>query len=396
MKKVKRPTLLVLAFLFLILPTEMVVSEDAPAAGEPLCGPGVFTIGDAWEVIQLQSSQAQNIIASRDLTRLPQNLAAIRSHTQFIQRGAIMIFGKRRIQLNQTMKAMEDLHNQLVSAALANDDARAADLWKELDASLKFMTSLLPDEALLPSTSFAHLLPPASPTLHVQIEPLPSLEPGKPLRVTFQLVRLDNLQPIDSADLFVTHGAALHALICDRTLTDYQHEHPTSTGKPGEWEFTFTPKFNDQYVLWINAVPTQTGREEFDTNLLSVQDLNVLPRQPDFQPNLTNQTANLRGTIHWDGTGKVAVDRPISGRLQLAELDGTAVSDLEPYMGAFAHIVGISEDVRTILHVHPDGSNNGPDIPFTLRPTQRGFYRLFVQVKRANTLLTIPFGFTVD
>ncbi|MCB1212164.1 MAG: hypothetical protein KDK97_22765, partial [Verrucomicrobiales bacterium] len=270
------------------------------------------------------------------------------------------------------------------------------------DALLKFIAQLLPDEALLPSTSFAHLLPPIKPALHIQLEPISALTPGVPTKITFQLVRLDNLQPIDGEHLFLIHEAPLHALICDRTLTDYHHEHPMPTGKPGEWELTFTPKFNDQYMLWINSVPKHTGREEFDFNLISVPNPDLPPVQVETQTNLVALAHSMRGEIKWNSAEKLEVNRPISGTLHLTDSPGNPVSDLQIYMGAFAHIVGIADDLRTILHVHPDtaiaaaNDHGGPDIHFTLRPTHQGFCRLFVQVMRDNEVITFPFGVKVD
>ena len=378
------------------------VAATVEPAPEVLCGPDIVTIGDAWERVQWQNSEAHRMLAARDCLRLPQKLAAIASHLQFIERGAIMVFGKRRAQLGKAISVIESLKCEITTRVLNGETNDLAARWMEMDATLKYIAAQLPDEALLPSTSFAHLLPPVKPALHVQLEPLTSVTPGQPLRIVFHLVRLDNLAPVSSKDLFEAHGAFLHALICDSSLTDYHHEHPSPTGVPGEWEFKFTPRFNAQYRVWINAVPKHTGREEFAMNVISLPNSNIPPPTSSYQTELSARTDELRGELTWTTGAKLEVNRPTSGSLHLAEVSGAPVRDLEPYMGAFAHIVGIGDDSESILHVHPDGGINspsdrgGPEVYFTLRAARQGFHRLFVQVKRHGKLQTLTFGVQID
>jgi hypothetical protein len=363
-------------------------AAEEPPADDVLCGPDIVTLGDAWEKVQLQSRDARHLLDTGDVTRFPQKLAAIAAHLRFMQRNAIMLFGKRRTRIDQGMSVLSKLRDDMNAAVLNGVPTELAEPWIEWEAGVKFIAAQFPDEALLPSTSFAHLLPPVQPILHMQLEALPAPTPGQPIHLKFQLVRLKDLSPVGPDDLITTHEAPLHALVCDRLLTDYHHAHPTPTGKPGEWEFTFTPQHSDEYHLWINAVPSQTGREEFPMNIISQINPNVAPTQIIRDPALTSTFAGLTGQITWNGGDQPETNRPISGTLHLAQPSGEPVADLEPFMGAFAHIVGFADDFRTVLHVHPEGAipapadRSGPDIDFTLRPTRPGFHRLFVQVQR--------------
>jgi hypothetical protein len=74
--------------------------------------------------------------------------------------------------------------------------------------------------------------------------------------------------------------------------------------------------------------------------------------------------------------------------VSITDKDGKPVRNLEPIMGAFAHGVGFSKDLESVLHVHPHGDElpskeerAGPEISFHISPTRPGFHRLYVQVK---------------
>ncbi len=373
----------------------------ATLPGEPgltrqVCGPEIVTIGDAWEAAQRHLRDAQQMMVSQDLAHIPQKVAAVAAHLRFMQGGAVMLYGKHRRQLDKGISAIDFLSAELRERTLQGQVPDYAALTTELAASAKFIGAQFPEEALLPSVSFAHLLPPERPILHIQLNPL-AVVPGQPVRVVFQMVELKGLKPVGLDDIVSSHGAALHALVCDRTLTDYHHQHPQPTGKPGEWEFTFTPTFGDQYRLWINLIPKLTGREEFPVNTVVLADPLAFPPPPVFMPTLEARSDGIRARITWDAADKLEAKRPVRGTLHVTDDAGQPVQDLEPYMEDAAHIVGISTDLLTVLHAHAMKTDagelpTGPEFRFTMMPPEPGFYRLFVQVKRRGQIHSLPFG----
>ena len=84
------------------------------------------------------------------------------------------------------------------------------------------------------------------------------------------------------------------------------------------------------------------------------------------------------------------------------------VTDLEPYLGAWAHIMAISQDRREFIHAHPDDDTNsapvspwqhthavpGPSPSFVQTTTgfrRPGIYRMWVQFQRSGRVITVPF-----
>lgn len=361
-----------------------------------VCGADVVTVGDAWTKISLMQNEAEPLVAEGKTDAFAAKTTAILVHLRFMENNAIMVVGRRQKTLQRSLRSAESLKDEILRLAPEGEARALKERWTELKDVLKLAAAQFPDEALMSTERFAHLLPPVKPILHIQMEPLTELEPGQPLRLEFQMVHLKDLRPVTEADLLLTHGALLHAIICDQSLTDYHHEHPKATGKPGEWEMTFVPRFNQPYRLWINAVPKETGREEFAMNQIS------LPAIPgavaEKQTALAVKTAGMNAQMTWITESPPKAKAINRASLKISEVEGQVITDLETYMEAQAHIVGIHEDFRTLLHVHPEGprDDEGLDIRFSFNPPQTGFYKLFVQVKRQGIIQTFPLGIRVD
>ena len=78
--------------------------------------------------------------------------------------------------------------------------------------------------------------------------------------------------------------------------------------------------------------------------------------------------------------------------------DGRPVNDLQPYIGAMAHGVFISQDSQVYLHCHPEqllaptpDARAGPDIPFATIFPKPGLYKLWVQFKREDQMHVVSF-----
>jgi len=79
------------------------------------------------------------------------------------------------------------------------------------------------------------------------------------------------------------------------------------------------------------------------------------------------------------------------------------VTELEPIMGAFAHLVAFHADGKTVLHMHPKGmqrvtpnDRGGPELEFQFYSPRPGFYRLFAQTQIKGEQKCAPFGLVVQ
>ncbi|MDP9870255.1 hypothetical protein J2S55_009521 [Streptosporangium brasiliense] len=77
--------------------------------------------------------------------------------------------------------------------------------------------------------------------------------------------------------------------------------------------------------------------------------------------------------------------------------DGKPVTDLQPYLGAYGHLVALRTGDLAYLHVHPDGEPGdgrtapGPEITFYAEVPSRGDYRLFLDFQHEGTVRTADF-----
>jgi hypothetical protein len=77
--------------------------------------------------------------------------------------------------------------------------------------------------------------------------------------------------------------------------------------------------------------------------------------------------------------------------------DGKAVTDLQPYLGAYGHLVALRDGDLAYLHVHPDGEPGdgrtaaGPDVTFYAEVPSGGAYRLYLDFQHAGKVHTAEF-----
>ena len=75
---------------------------------------------------------------------------------------------------------------------------------------------------------------------------------------------------------------------------------------------------------------------------------------------------------------------------------GAPVTDLQPYLGAPAHMLLVSHDLTHAIHGHPEEpSTAGPTVSFHPLIPAEGNYKLWIQVQRAGQVITRSFDIAV-
>ncbi|KTD01232.1 hypothetical protein [Legionella feeleii] len=218
--------------------------------------------------------------------------------------------------------------------------------------------------------------------------------------VTIKLTDIQTNQPINLRDLNEVHTQKIHLLIIDDNLSDYTHTHPQATNKAGVYQFTWQPtQKNATYRIWADLVPTKTNRQEYViSNLLSAPQ-NTL--RSAHQLARENTVDGYTFKLSFDQK-QLKVGKPALGTIHITDTKGNPVRSLESVMGAYAHIVGFNDDFKTIVHIHPMGSEpqkssdrGGPELQFHLVPEKAGFTKLYAQVKINGKELFVPFGIKI-
>ncbi len=237
----------------------------------------------------------------------------------------------------------------------------------------------------------------AQNTVKLALEPAAALEAGKTTQVTVKLNAVADGKPLTFDDLKEAHTKKLHLLVIDPSLSDYHHIHPVAGKIPGEYVFDFTPLKNDSYRVWADVIPVASGKQEYVQT-----DMGLPAEEKASLDKATSMTATVEGytfTLALDGEPKAG--SPVMGNVTVTK-DGQLFTGLEPVMGAFAHVVGFTEDYNSVLHVHPmgkeptsDTERGGPKLEFHIEPEKAGFVKLFAQVRIDGKDIFAPFGITV-
>jgi hypothetical protein len=163
--------------------------------------------------------------------------------------------------------------------------------------------------------------------------------------------------------------------------------------------WTNQPTTEEHYKVWWNIVPVVTGREEFLVSDLGnpKTDANRISGKPEVSNRCLS--GDVCGILSFPG-GNPRAQEKTTARVQLSNSKGEPLRGLVPLMGAMAHVVGFSEDGRTVFHIHPE-SDNSPgegvsEIEFGVRPRTGGFHKLFVQFQLGSEPRTLFFGISVD
>jgi hypothetical protein len=234
--------------------------------------------------------------------------------------------------------------------------------------------------------------------LAVACEPLVA---GREAQVRITLTQAADGSPVTLDDLVEMHTKKIHLLINNAALSDYHHEHPTPTGKPGEYAFKFTPAAPGPYRVWADVVPASTSIQEY---VIADFPSSALGAGLTDKEDVLSAVVNGRKydlTLYNNGQ-PIRTGDTVTGTIAVTGEDGKPFTKLEPIMGTYAHIVAFGEDGKTVIHVHPYGQEptkpedrGGPAFGFKFYAPAPGFYRLYGQVQIGGESQFPPFGLTV-
>ena len=153
------------------------------------------------------------------------------------------------------------------------------------------------------------------------------------------------------------------------------------------------------YRLFADVAPKGAGSQ-----VLSVP-LKVTGAKPAWNTALTPTplTTTVDGiTATLDIANKILpIGRTIPVGFKLTDSASKPITDLEPYLGAFGHLILIHQDGQTFVHSHPMEDDAGlalskaGTVVFNARFPKPGRYKAWGQFQRAGKVITVPFVFDV-
>jgi hypothetical protein len=190
-----------------------------------------------------------------------------------------------------------------------------------------------------------------------------------------------------------THEKLLHLIVVRNDLADFQHVHPTLDAE-GTWSVTLNLALAGDYRVFADFMPTGGPALTLGANLHVAGKYDPQPLPP------ASQTADVdEFTVTLSGTPKA---NEASMLTLSVSRDGKPVNDLQPYLGAYGHLVAVRASDLAYLHVHPMGEPGdgttaaGPEIGFHTTFPSAGAYRLFLDFQHQDVVRTAAFTVNVS
>ncbi|WP_306338004.1 hypothetical protein [Streptomyces sp. KL118A] len=185
------------------------------------------------------------------------------------------------------------------------------------------------------------------------------------------------------------HDKELHLIVASRDLTTYRHLHPTRAAD-GTWSTPVRLPEAGGYRVFADFRPASAKE-----GLTLGADLGVAGAYEPRELPAHSTTTKVDG---YDVTLKGELKTGAGGDLTLSVAkNGRPVTDLQPYLGAYGHLVALRSGDLAYLHVHPNGTPGdgrtkaGPGVSFGTAAPSKGAYRLFLDFKHEGKVRTAAF-----
>lgn len=384
----------------LIWVTSLCPAWSAGFPADAWCGTDGGELPDLWQQTMLELEALEEIPMADGWAYAPGRMSVFLGKLALVQRASARQGQELMKQVGKTMNVASAARTGVLDAAGSTNRETYIRIITELRQAMDGLAGRYAQGSLKLAVAAGGARPVLGtnqPTLFVKaIAPVPVS--NRTMQVDLRL-RDATGQGVGSLQLAEMHTRRLHALVIDAALEDYHHEHPITSGRPGDFVFHFTPHTSGPYLMWLDVTPLATGRNEMPQAVIGSPAVvtGAVVRATSFQ--CTNE--GWRFELRLDRT-RVFAGEPVNARLRVTDPSGRACFGLEPLMGAFAHVVGFMDDRQTMIHVHSHGepphelSRSGPEVPFRFTAPKPGFLKLFIQTQAGGNVLLARFGLPVE
>jgi len=216
----------------------------------------------------------------------------------------------------------------------------------------------------------------------------PSIPVAQPLTIdirTFDPVSGKQVQSYE-----IVHEKPIHLFILSSDLKYFSHEHPTMV-PGGIFRHTTTLPKAGVYKIFADFYPLN-GTPQLVPKIVSTQgfrtpiDETMVRPARDIAP---KESTNLRASLFLEPTD------PIPAKKTLLFIDLDPVDGLEPYLGAWAHMLIESHDLIDTIHAHPSVADANGKMQFDIFFPREAIYRIWIQFQRQGKVNTVAFTLPV-
>jgi hypothetical protein len=193
----------------------------------------------------------------------------------------------------------------------------------------------------------------------------------------FRITRPDG--PVTAFD--VSHDRRLHLIVVRRDGTGFQHLHPEMDAA-GTWRVPLTVPAAGVYRAFADFAPTGGPETTLGVDLFAPGDFQPVAHAPTRSSTVDGYSVTLDGDLTPGAVSPLTVNVARDG----------APAALQPYLGAYGHLVALRAGDLAYLHVHPrTDAAPGAAVGFDAEVPSAGTYRLFFDFQVDGVVRTADF-----
>lgn len=211
-----------------------------------------------------------------------------------------------------------------------------------------------------------------------------TLTPGTTGTFAYRITGPDGA-PVTAFD--VEHDKRMHLIVVRRDTTGFQHVHPEMAAD-GTWSVPLAVPAAGSYRVFADFTPTGGPGTTLGADVDAPGTYQPVDHSPSRIAQIDGYTVEL--------TGELVPGRGSPVTLAISK-DGAPVTDLQPYLAAYGHLVALRDGDLAYLHVHPEGAPGdgrtpaGPTIQFVAEVPSTGTYRMFLDFQHNGVVRTAEF-----
>lgn len=251
----------------------------------------------------------------------------------------------------------------------------------------------------------------------VELTTTSQVQPGTTAQLSIRVLD-PNSKPVTAFDDL--HTQTMHVVAVSSDLRDFLHIHPTVAGD-GSLSVTAPIALAQPYKFFFEYDPAgAAGEQTSRANLYPVggtaavsPKLATAPGAFDGSATTTTVSDATRVELQPVAHGMIMSGTATTFRVAVKTETGSPATDLVDWLGMPGHAIVVSEDTSTFIHAHAvragtgtaDGGHGGHDgmsgmggsggagnlLDIAVTLPSSGFYKMFVQVKRGERVVTAPF-----
>jgi len=213
---------------------------------------------------------------------------------------------------------------------------------------------------------------------------------GQPVQLTLHIIDTSTGKPITQFD--DVHEKKMHLFVVRSDLSRFFHVHPVPN-PDGSFTYTFIFPTGGDWRLFSDTAP-----HTFGSRITSAKLQIAGPQDPPIalrDPSTASPVSNADGMSLTLTPGPLEAHNTRDLEFTLLDAKGLPVTDIQPWLGADAHLMLIDRTATLFVHSHPS-DRSAADISagkliFVAHMPQSGLYKAWIQLQRGGQIHTFVF-----